>query len=172
MRRTAELLLVAVGVAVIAYGVGSCGKTDAVDAAEARARDAENGFRTAMAYAAQRQARVETVTVATVRQGARVDTVLVTVDSVLADTSADVPQLRRTLSMLRTEVVTYRVTVDSLLVAHRAYIVATDNALLMADSTIAALHAVIAAHERKRWKYVGQGFVGGLGTAALFILLL
>jgi uncharacterized Fe-S cluster-containing radical SAM superfamily protein len=59
-----------------------------------------------------------------------------------------------------------------LLVAHRAYNVATDHALVMADSTIGALKDVVAAERKKRWRYRGEGLVGGIVTAALLVLLL
>ena len=172
MRRTAELLLVAAGVAAIAYGVGSCGKTDAVSAAEQRARDAENGFKAAISALEGRRAHVETVTVRVTTQGQSIDRVVNIVDSVLVDSAATISDLRHTLSLLRTEVVTYRVTVDSLIMSHLAYRQATDHALVMADSTIGQLQGLVAAERKARWKYRGQGLLGGMSVAALIVLLL
>jgi hypothetical protein len=172
VKRTAELLLVAVGVAAIAYGVGSCGRVDASELAEREARATENGYRAAVAAYQNRRAKVDTVTRTVIKYGVRIDSVVNIVDTVLATDTANTATLRATLSMLRTEVVTYRVTVDSLLDAHRAYTVATDHALVMADSTIGRLKDVVAAERNKRWRYRGEGLVGGIVTAALIVLLL
>lgn len=171
MKHTANLLLVAVGVAVLGYGVGSCGKTDALAAVKARATETENGYKAAIAAMQNRRQKVDTITRTVITYGTRIDTVVNIADHILSTDTATVPTLRATLSLLRTEVVTYRVTVDSLLVAHRAYIVATDHALLMADSTIAALHEVIAAQSKKRWRYRLEGMAGGVVLAASLVLL-
>jgi hypothetical protein len=173
VKRTAELLLVAVASVAIAYGVGSCvSRVDASELAEREARARENGYRAAVAAYQNRRAKVDTITRTVIKYGTRIDTVVNIVDTVLATDTANMATLRATLSLLRTEVVTYRVTVDSLLVAHRAYNVATDHALVMADSTIGALKDVVAAERKKRWRYRGEGLVGGIVTAALLVLLL
>jgi hypothetical protein len=174
MRPAYVAALVAVCLAALILSIGRYGGLQSAEADW----HAENVAKVTAAYRVQRDstaaasARVDTITRVVIRQGTRIDSVVNIADTVLATDTANTATLRATLSMLRTEVVTYRVTVDSLLDAHRMYIVATDHALVMADSTIGRLKDVVAAERNKRWRYRGEGLVGGIVTAALIVLLL
>jgi hypothetical protein len=149
MRPAYVAALVAVCLAALILSIGRYGGLQSAEADW----HAENVAKVTAAYRVQRDstaaasARVDTITRVVIRQGTRIDSVVNIADTVLATDTANTATLRATLVLLRTEVVTYRVTVDSLLVAHRAYMLHTDHALALADSTIAAQAAQIAASQ-------------------------
>lgn len=178
-RRTLEILLATALVAGVAYCAGGMGKVSESDAKLREARAQEQGYKVARLAQKERAAQVDTITRRVITQGVRIDTAVNRADTVLADTGATVTELRHALAMLRTEVVTYRVTVDSLVMSHLAYREATDQTLLAADSTISALKEAVAATEREgRRKFWRGVMVGGLvgavavtGGVALILLL-
>jgi hypothetical protein len=145
--RLAEILTLCFVVAAIALSIGRCSGQQSAE----HDWHAQNVATVTAAYRAQRgetakaSARVDTVTRVVIRQGASIDRVVNVADTVLADTASSTGVLRETLAMLRTEVVIYRRTVDSLLVVHAEYRAHTDHALALADSTIAAQAAAITA---------------------------
>lgn len=167
-RRTVEILLATALVAGVAYCAGGMGKVSESKAALEKAKAQEQGYKVSRLAQKERAAKVDTITRRVITHGVRIDTVVNRADTVLADTTATVTELRHTLAMLRTEVVTYRVTVDSLVMSHLAYREATEAAFVAADSTIAAWQAAVEAERREGRRKFWRGVAVG---AALILLL-
>lgn len=185
MKRLAELLLAATLTGFVAFQVGSCG-TESVKDELTRARASERALLRAVDSLRTTQSTTDTITERVITRDWRLTAerdslvrVLRYADSVRTDTSATMADLRETIQVLggsvirfETEAMAYRDSVRVLIAMHALERQATNNALALSDSTIAAWKRVAAAERRRGWRRFTQGaFLGGAATLVAVLLL-
>lgn len=185
MRRSTEILLVAVVSGFLAFQVGSCGRDEASESRETAYKLA-NQYRWQRDSTAKAQTKTDTVTRRVIVTDARLReqrdslmSVLTFADSVLADSAASLVTLRVTLAEQVRQTRAYIVRTDSLqgqvrelIAAHAEERFRTNRTLAAADSTIKAWQGVAHAERRQGWRRFTQGaFVGGIVALVAVVVL-
>lgn len=185
MRRSIEVLLAALVSGLLAFQVGSCGKSD-VTAARDTAYKLANHYRWQRDSLAKHQAQTDTVTKVVIRADRRVlaerdslMSVLTYADSVLRDSTATMLELRVTLGVTISRARTFQIAVDSLqgqmrelIAAHALERLAVNTTLIAADSAVNGWKRVADAERRKGWRRFTQGaFVGSIAALVAVLVL-
>lgn len=185
MKRSIEVLLAALVTGLIAFQLGSCGRSDTSESRET-AYEAERILRRNRNVLATQQAKTDTITRrvivadrAVLAQRDSLLAVLTFADSVLADSAATLVTLRVTLAEQVRQTRAYIVRTDSLqgamrdlIAAHALERLATNATLIAADSAVNAWKAVAHAERRQGWRRFTQGaFVGGIVALVAVVVL-
>lgn len=185
MKRSIEVLLAALVTGFLAFQLGSCGRSDTSESRQ-DAYEAERILRRNRNTLIEAQGKTDTITRTVILTDARLReqrdslmSVLTYADSVLADSTATLLDLRVTLGVTASRVRTYQAQVDSLqaytrelIAAHALERFAANTALSAADSAVNSWKRHADAERRKGWRRFTQGaFVGGIvALVGVFVL--